>query len=65
MDLDNYAYAFDTMEYRLDEGITVKAAENGTLVESDVMSVSAGDMILIYKDPEADRDTIVIVKKSR
>ena len=65
VDLDNYAYAFDTMEYQLDEGITVKAAENGTLVDTNVLSVSAGDMILIYKDPETDKDTIVIVKESR
>ena len=47
VELDNYAYAFDTMEYTLKENAVIKIAKDGTLTDANALALSAKDMVII------------------
>ena len=59
VDWDNYAYAFDTMEYSIGEDTAIMLAEDGELTESNILSLSAGDMVIIN---EAENVLVVYQK---
>ena len=49
VELDNFAYAFDTMEYTLSEDTVIKIAEDGELTDSSALALAEGDMVIILE----------------
>lgn len=59
VDLDKYAYAFNTMEYTIDEETSVKIVEDGKTTISNILEISAGDMIIICNDEDNVKNVFV------
>lgn len=59
VELDNYTYAFDSLDYLPTEGITVQFASEDTLTDAVASDVAVGDMVVIYTD-EAGNEKIAV-----
>lgn len=56
---DNFAYAFDTMEYTIPKDAVVQSAEDGLLTDINPTNIAKGDKVLIYTN-EIKSEGIVV-----
>jgi len=63
VDWNNYAYAFDTMEYIVSDNSIIRFAGTYSFEESYTTEIRTGNMLVIYQD-ESGKDVIVVYKNT-